>query len=175
MSISRQADRRDVGARAAAEQAVLATMPLLRGDAGVGKDGFRCSENCGAVRRYGVECAGCSKAFKLAPVELPRIDALREIFERGERSALLSLGDQSLHRFFADALERAEGIADGLTLDREVGPAAVDVRRQAVDLSSADVLNEQCQFISLGHVEAHRRGVKFGAVMGLQPSGMIGD
>ena len=71
-----------------------------------------------------VERAGGGQAFELAAVEQPGIDPLGEIVEAGERPVGLALGDQRLHRFLADALERAERVADTLAvLDREIGAA----------------------------------------------------
>ena len=56
-----------------------------------------------------------------------------------------------------------------------MGVAGVDVGRQALDSAAPHVLDEQRQLVGLRHVEAHRGGVEFGAVMRLQPGGLVGD
>ena len=89
-----------------------------------------------------VERAGAGEAFELAAVEQPRVDARGEILEAGERPAPLALLDQRLHRLLADALERAERIADRAVLDGEMRVAGVDVGRQALDPAAAHVLDE---------------------------------
>ena len=73
-----------------------------------------------------VERAGRGEAFELAAVEQLGIDPLGEIVEALERPVRLALGDQRLHRLLADALERAERIADAsplAVLDRRTRPA----------------------------------------------------
>jgi hypothetical protein len=85
--------------------------------------------------------------------------------------------DQLLHRLLADALQRAERIADGMALllrfDGEFGLAGVDGRRQAGDVEPAHVLHEDGQLVGLRHVEAHRGGVEFDWIMGLQPGCLV--
>ena len=67
-----------------------------------------------------IERARAGQAFELAAVEQPRVDARGEILEACERPAARPLLDQRFHRLLADALERAEGIADRAVLDGEM-------------------------------------------------------
>ena len=102
-----------------------------------------------------------------------------EIVEAGEAAVRLALRDELLHRLLADALQRAERIADGEAVAMrstvEFGLAGVDAGRQARDAHAAHVVDEDGQLVGLVHVEAHRRGVEFGRVMRLQPGGLVGD
>ena len=79
-----------------------------------------------------VEGAAAGEALDLAAVEQPRIDPRGEIVEAAKRTVRRALLDQLLHRLLADALERAERVADGMALavrlDRELGLAGVDRR-----------------------------------------------
>ena len=160
----------------AAEQAVLAAFAAVGGAGGMGEDGLGGGEHRGAVAGQAVEGAGGGQALDLPPVEQPRIDALGEIVEAGERPPRLALLDQRLHRLLADALQRAERVARPCSsLDGKVGAAGVDVGRQQVEAGAADVLGEQGELVGLGHVEAHRRGEEFGRVVRLQPGGLVGD
>ena len=122
-----------------------------------------------------VERARAGKAFELPAVEQARIDARGEILEARERPAPFALLDQRLHRLLADALQRAERVADRAVLDREMRVAGVDVGRQALDSAAAHVLDEDRELVGQRHVEAHRRGIEFGAVVRLQPGRLIGD
>ena len=115
----------------------------------MGEDRLGRGEDRGAVRRQLVERAAAGQAFDLAPVEQARVDPLGEVVEAGEGAAALALGDQRLHRFLADALQRAERVADRAVLDREVGAAGVDRRRQALDAAAAHVLDEQVPSLSV--------------------------
>src|SRR5690242_16305008 len=99
----------------------------------MGEDRLGRREDCRPVRVEAVESAGAREAFELAAVEQPRIDSRGEILEALERPAPLPLLDQRLHRLLADALQCAQGIADGPALDREICMTSVDVRRQAFD------------------------------------------
>ena len=139
------------------------------------KDGLGRGEDGRAIRRDGVEGARGGKAFDLAAVEQARIDAFGEIVQRLERPLRLALRDQRFHRLLADALERAQGVANLAVLDREGRLARVDAGRQALDLAPAHVLDEQGELVGQRDVEAHRRRVEFGPVMRLQPGRVIGD
>ena len=86
----------------------------------MGEDRLGRGEDRGAVGLDRVERARAGEAFELAAVEQPRVDPRGEILEACERPAPLALGDQRLHRLLADALERAERIADRAVLDREM-------------------------------------------------------
>ena len=63
------------------------------------------------------------EAFELAAVEQPRVDPLGEIVEALEGPVGLALGDQRFHRLLADALQRAERVADLAVLDLKSRPA----------------------------------------------------
>ena len=70
-----------------------------------------------------VERASAGEALELAAVEQARVDARGEILEAREGPAAFALLDQRFHRLLADALERAERIADALAvLDGEMRP-----------------------------------------------------
>ncbi len=141
----------------------------------MGEDGLRGGKDGGALAGQAVEGAGGRQALDLSPVEQARVDPLGEIVEGLERPVRLALLHQSRHRLLADAFERAERIPHLAVLDREIGPAGIDVGRQQLDAAAADILGEQGQFVGLRHVEAHRRGEEFGRMMRLQPGGLIGD
>ena len=70
------------------------------------------ANTAGAIGLDRVERARAGEAFELAPVEQARIDPRGEIVEAGERPVAFALVDQLLHRPLADALERAERVAD---------------------------------------------------------------
>ena len=91
----------------AAEQPVLPAGPLVVGRGGVGEDRLGAREHRRAVGVEAVERTGRGKAFELAAVQTFGVDPRGEIIERFERAIGIALGDQRLHRFLADALERA--------------------------------------------------------------------
>ena len=173
--IAGQTDPRDLGLRRAPEQTALPAGALVVSGGGVRENGLGGGKEGSAVGVDAIERARGGEAFELAAVEQFGIDPRGEVVERLERAVRAALVNQRRHRFLADALERAERIADLAILDREIGLAGVDVGAKAVEPAATDILDEQCQFVGLRHVEAHRRGEEFGRVVRLQPGGVIGD
>src|SRR3546814_13720793 len=67
----------------------------------------------GPVGRDAIERARARQAFKLPLVELARIDPPGEIVKARERPAPLPRRHKIAHGLFANALQRAQRIADG--------------------------------------------------------------
>src|SRR3546814_12714965 len=70
----------------------------------------------GPVGRDAIERARARQAFKLPLVELARIDPPGEIVKARERPAPLPRRHKIAHGLFANALQRAQPIADGKPL-----------------------------------------------------------
>src|SRR5687768_3347185 len=118
--------------RRAAEQRRLSAVTLVVRARGMGEDGLGAREDRGPVGLDRLQRAGAGEAFELAAVEQAGVDPAREILKAGKRAAAPTLRDQRFHRFLADALERAERVADLSVLDREMRLAGVDVGGQAL-------------------------------------------
>src|SRR3546814_6376654 len=107
----------------AAEQAALPRRTLVRRTIGAGEQAFGAGESARAVGLDTIERPARREGLDLPAVQHLGVDTARKIVERDE-IALGALGDERLHRLFADALERAERIADRESLiaapDREI-------------------------------------------------------
>jgi hypothetical protein len=128
---------------------VLAAGPLVGGAGGMGKDGLGGGKDRGPLPGQAVEGAGGGQALDLAAVQLPRIDALGEIVEAFEWAVRLPLRNEGFHRFFADALQGTQGIADLAILDGEIRARRIDVRRQQFEPGAPDVLGSEGELVGL--------------------------
>src|SRR5690348_2916810 len=115
---------------------------------GMGENRLGGGEHGGTVGLNAVEGSSSGQTLELTPVEQPGVDARGEILEAAERTAAFALGDQLLHRLAADALERAQRIANGSIVHCEMRVACVDVGRQALDSAAPHVLDKHRQLVS---------------------------
>src|SRR3546814_8687892 len=105
----------------------------MRRTVSAGEQAFGAGESARAVGLDTIERPARREGLDLPAVQHLGVDTARKIVERDE-IALGALGDERLHRLFADALERAERIADRESLiaapDRDISLAVVDRRRR---------------------------------------------
>ena len=173
----RQADRGDAAVRRPAEQRRAARWSAGRGPLRHGRGSSRRAAKTAA--RSGLSASNAPAAARLSIWR--RLSSLGSI--RAAKSSRLvngplrlALGDQRLHRLLADALERAERIAD-LCRPRPRNRRATALTsggRHSTPLRRMSSTNSASLSV-WRHVEAHRRGEEFGRVMRLQPGGVIGD
>src|SRR3546814_7608330 len=113
----------------AAEQAALPARALIVEPGGGGEHRLGDRGDARPVGSERIERATRRQRLELALVEQPRIDAPREIAERGEWAVRAAFGDEFLPRPLAHALERGERVAHRITilmrLDRETDRKSV--------------------------------------------------
>ena len=133
-----------------------------------------------------VERARLGERLQHAAVAVARVDATREVLDRGERSVLIAHREQALDGALPDGLDLREPEADragavlrGMGGDAEVLPGVVDVRREHLD-TEAGALGDRGRDAVLrarrvgagGH--QHRRH-ELDGVMGLEPRRAVRD
>ncbi len=168
--------------------------PALPGDEGVGRAGggghqqFGGREDAGTLQPETVEGAGRRKRLHLAAVQRARIDAVDEIVEAAEGPVGGAFGADVGHRAFADALQRAECVADGdlsvlifprrrrrQILEREIGRRGIDAGPQQRHAEAAQVVNQHAELVGQVDIVGHGAGVEGGRVVRFQPGGLPGD
>ena len=162
------------GTRKAAEEVVLprgmgARALLAELDRGRQHLGER-----GARRAEAVEAAGFQHRLERALARKPEVHAPAEVDEVAERALALALADDRLDRALADALDRAEAIADRAgPCDGECEARGVHVGRLHVEAEAGAFVDEGDDLVRVLHVAGkHGRHEGLG-IMRLQPCGLV--
>ena len=170
------------GRAAAAEHVVLSGQRVAGQLLGRAHRLRQLREQARAVLRQRIHRPGQDQRFERALVDLLGIDAHAEIAEVAERAAALARLHDVVDRAFADALDRAEAIADRLRGGRPIGwiegvelvSGAVYVGWQDLEAERARLAEQVDHLVRVVHVGRQHRGHELGRIMGLEPGGLVG-
>ena len=165
------------------EQAALVGMRglvvgVLEGQADAGQQ-LRASVQ--SERMQPVEGAGLDQRLDHALVQALPVDAVREVEDRAERTALGARAQDGLDRALAGALDRPQAVADEpvarLARRRlEAVDADVDIRRLEGDAEMlGGVVAQDLELVGVVQLDGHVRREELGGVMDLDPAGVIGQ
>jgi hypothetical protein len=123
-----------------------------------------------------IESAGTNQGFDGAPVDQAFVGAPTEIEQILERTAGLAHLEDRVHRLFAGSLDGAETVANRAAVDRrEAVFGGIHVRPEDAQAVGDGVVVNDLHRVGDVHVRRQRRRHEGGAMVCLQPGGVVGD